>query len=643
MQDVIIGPRTGDAEFFEALDYEKYPALLKAREACEKGARSEAVKLFADVARGILDPDKFFSLNSKEAKPELTPGLKSTAERALRHEMRSCGTTMKFDGKVDWFANPTYNQYKEWTWQLSRHPELVELSNAYRACGDQRYAEGCAELLDSWIKQAVCPPYTDGGYTTLCWRTIECGIRMGLMWPKIIHTFINNPAFSDGLIFDYFKSVYEHSLRMINAFTMGNWLMHELNGLAQNGIFYPIFKDSDKWYSLAMTKMEKELREMQVYPDGQQFETSFGYHGVVITHATEVIEIALKYGKNVPSTMLEVIEQMVMVYVKMVQADKRMPHPNDGGGGAILGTIAKYAPYFPDNTAFKWYLSGGKEGVEPEFKSFLLEYAGQAALRADWDFKSSAYMDVGPFGRAHQHEDKLNVTISNSQKAVLCEANTYAYDTSEARKYCLDSRGHNVIRVNGMGQNRRTGYVWDTSMLSVKADAALTVGDDMDTVSGIYNEKFGDGSVSATHKRKLIMWKKPALGLPVYIVVDTLESDTVNEYEAMWHFDTTDAEIVNGNFVSADITQFICGDKGLTSIACGIREPEMQGFICRTSLQNSEQPIPTLLHKVKGSNVRTVNVFALHENGVCSVTGAMIDGNSVKITYTDGSVDTVEI
>lgn len=638
-----IGPLLSDEELYGVLDTGKFPILAKCAELYANGEKAEARKVFADTVKGVLDPDKFFSLPSRSAKPELTASLKGTAERALRHEMWSCGTPLKYEGKVDWFANPTYNQYKEWTWQLSRHSELIELSRAYRACGDQRYADGCAELFDSWVKQAVRPPYTDGGYTTLCWRTIECGIRMGLMWPEIIHTFINNEAFTDDVIVDFFKSVYEHSIRMINAFTMGNWHMHELNGLGQSGMFYPIFRESAEWINICFTRMERELTEVQVYPDGLQFETSTGYHGVVLHHVMEVIEVALAYGVDVPKSMFDVVENMLMMYVKLVQANKRMPHPNDGGGGYIDGTIARYAKYFPENEIFKWVISDGKEGKEPGFKSMLLEYSGQAALRPDWKWESSAYIDVGPFGRAHQHEDKLNVTIANSEKAVLCEANTYAYDTSEARRYCLDSRGHNVIRVNKMGQNRRDGYRWDTSMLSVKANATLTIGEDIDTVEGVYDEKFGDGSVNAVHKRKLIMFKKPKVGSPLYVVVDELISDTENEYEAMWHYDVKESEIRDGKFISEAITQFVCGDTGEMRIAFGELEPEMQGWNCRTSKQKSEEPIPTLLHTVCGSNVKTVNLFSLHGKEGSPVANICTDGNALTVYYTDGSKDVIEI
>lgn len=48
------------------------------------------------------------------------------------------------------------------------------------------------------------------GYKTKCWRTIECGIRMGANWPYILFTFYKTPAFTDDVFDNWYKSVYEH-------------------------------------------------------------------------------------------------------------------------------------------------------------------------------------------------------------------------------------------------------------------------------------------------------------------------------------------------------------------------------------------------------------------------------------------------
>ena len=68
--------------------------------------------------------------------------------------------------------------------------------------------------MDSWMKQAVCPDADCVGYKTKCWRTIECGIRMGANWPYILFTFYKTPAFTDDILIDWYKSVYEHGERL---------------------------------------------------------------------------------------------------------------------------------------------------------------------------------------------------------------------------------------------------------------------------------------------------------------------------------------------------------------------------------------------------------------------------------------------
>ena len=641
-----IGPILTDKELYEVLDVEKFPKLAECMALLDKGDVKGARAVFASVARSILKRDKFFALHGRVAKPELTPGIKATAERALRHEMRSCGTNLAYEGKVDWFANPTFNQYEEWTWQLSRHDELIQLAKAYRATGDQRYADGCAELLDSWIKQAIRPELGVGSYATLCWRTIECGIRMGLMWPEIIHTFFDNPAFNDDLIVDFFKSVYEHSFRMINAFTMGNWLMHELNGLAQNGVFYPIFKDAQKWIDISMKKIDEEISVNQVYADGFQFETSTGYHGVVVTHVMEIVEVANEYGVAVPEKVMGGIENMLMLYVRLRQSDGRMPHPNDGGNAVCANFVRRYARYYRNNPYITWLATDGKEGEKPNFGSILLENSGMIALRReDWGNDTSAFFDAGVIGRAHRHEDKLNLTVCNGVKPILCEANTYAYDNSDERRYCLASAGHNVVLVNGMGQNRGSGYKWSPDEIYKKEEnATLTVTPEMDIASGVYDEGFGAEKVkAATHKRTVIMLKQPKMGLPVYIAVDELTSDTENEYEAIWHYDTANGAVNHGVFVSDDATQFICGDLGETEVVCGRREPSLQGWICRSSIQGNIHPIPTLLHRVKGKNVKTVNVISIHGEEGSAVERVTLEGGTLTLYYKNGETDTVAI
>jgi len=126
------------------------------------------------------------------------------------------------------------------------------LARAYRETGDEKYAEGAARQIQSWIDQAQAPAPPCNGGDTLCWRTIECGNRQGLNWPEIIHSFYKSPAFTDDILTDWCKSVWEQGERMRYDYTMGNWLIHELNGLVHIGTLYPFFKDAQEWMTFAL-------------------------------------------------------------------------------------------------------------------------------------------------------------------------------------------------------------------------------------------------------------------------------------------------------------------------------------------------------------------------------------------------------
>ena len=250
----MIGPRLSDKDFFEQLDY-SIPELREVKLFVDKEDYLSARKAFADFARKAVDKDKFFSLPGRERNPQPDEKVLKTANDALENILTSCGTPMKFEGPVDWFANPTYNKYPEWTWQLGRHDSLRSLAIAYRMTSDQKYADCCAKLIDGFIKQAVFPYPASNANGTLCWRTLDTGIRLNA-WSQVVTTFIDNPAFGDDLIVDIFKSIYEHCyLLRYHGSRFCNWLVFELLGFTFTVMAYTFFKDSKEWVDFAIDKL----------------------------------------------------------------------------------------------------------------------------------------------------------------------------------------------------------------------------------------------------------------------------------------------------------------------------------------------------------------------------------------------------
>ena len=109
----------------------------------------------------------------------------------------------------------------------------------------------------------------------------------------------------------------------------GNWLIMEMNGLAQIGILYPQFILSGQWLSQALGSLEEEL-DRQIYPDGFQYELSTGYADVVINNYQRFIEVAKAFGKTVSEGMLEKLAKACELDVKLMMPDGCVPDINDG-------------------------------------------------------------------------------------------------------------------------------------------------------------------------------------------------------------------------------------------------------------------------------------------------------------------------
>lgn len=149
----VIGPILSDTEFFvNCIDY-TVEGLEGISSAVLVGDYTRCRKIFGDYVRSNLKKEIFFKSLTEETTPLTHDELIEKASLALGHIVEPCGIPHDFKGEpIDWFYNATSNGYKEWTWQLSRHAEILILAQAYRKTKEERYADKCCELLNSWMK-----------------------------------------------------------------------------------------------------------------------------------------------------------------------------------------------------------------------------------------------------------------------------------------------------------------------------------------------------------------------------------------------------------------------------------------------------------------------------------------------------------
>ena len=595
-----------DRFFLEVLNTD-IPELYRAAELWREGRGAEAEHCFAEYVKGTLDPELYFKTPYYERENAWAYREESdieAADRIAEGKLMSCGVMWDFGGvdSVDWEFNPTYNGYVEWHYQLNRHHEFRCLGRAYRDTGDEKYARAYAALLRSWIETTECPEDLTG-YGTKTWRTIEVGIRMAKNWHYSIHAFLHSPSVDDHLWVLTFKSVWEHAYRVTKNPTQNNWLIMEMTGLIHIANIYRFFRESDTWREYGFRRMIEE-HENQVYKDGFQFELSTGYQWVCIMNYQFVVDNSLLYGVEIPEEFMAGIRRMYEMYPKLMRPDGRLPDLNDGGCAGvsrIMETGLKYFPNDPVLTAFR-----DRVGMDSFLsETVVLPYAGMAVMRTGFGKEDIwALFESAPFGKAHQHEDKLNFLLYAYGKNMLDDSGNFAYDSSKMRRYVLSTRAHNTGLVDGLGQSRGRGYVWHSEDIEKLSDLRVEERDGITVAQGVYNEGYGADKTLVTHKRTVFFYRRGiGKSAPFFVLYDsfTAEDDTEHKYEVSFQLGREPLTI-SGRKAAIDygdgVTLTIVGTGALSAVTAS-DEPFM-GYRKNTDVGNVEHyPAPVLSYSAK--------------------------------------------
>lgn len=591
-----------DRRFFtELLDGEQ-PSLRPVIEAARDGDNQRARALFASVMRRTLQPQRYLGLplslgdNAFMAPDE---DVASAAERILTGQRVSCAIPHAFTDGIDWQANPTPNNYQEWTWQLNRHHDWVVLGEQYRQTGDERFAERLVAEFRSWREQVLVPRDAPG-YETRGWRTIETGIRMNASWPWALHCLLPSPHLDDDVLTDWCKSVWEHGWRLRNFHRSGNWLIMELSGLAQVGLLFPVFERSADWQAYALKRMVQELN-VQICPDGFQYEFSTHTHQLLVLLFTRFEAVMARYDVPMPEICEERLLPIHAVNVRMMMPDGRLPNLNNGSWARVAPLMEEPARRYPERQDFQWAATAGAAGQPPRYRSTGFSHAGYVVFRNDWSSEAVwALFDGGPYGFRHHHEDKLNLLIHAYGRLLLTEAGKHGFDGSAMHQYVLTSAGHNTVLVDHEGQNRKANFRPSEVSSDTPADVWWQFGGAIEGAESMYDEGYGPAAdrCASHHRRVLFLKSVPGLA-PCFLVIDRLKplDDEEHSYQALWHL-AADQVRLAGRVVQAETPNapglsILVSQEPDLKVIKGQREPVLQGWIARPE-DNAAQEIPTL-------------------------------------------------
>ena len=633
------------------------------------GDTNAADRLFAGCARrDALDSRK---VNASWYSGRLTAKgrdrLRRQAEAIMDYRLSACGVPHHFkDHKIDWTFNPTYNGYREWPWQLGRQKFLDTLAEYYVRLGhDERAAATWRDMVESLIDRAPPPPEGTPPGATISWRTLDAGLRVA-GWCRQFSAFAKSPSLSDEFIEKFLRSVRDHGRRLEKPRVSGNWRIMELRGLLDIAMFFPFLPESRRWRESALAEFERQLA-LQVYPDGFQFELSPGYHGVIPNDYSHIVWLFRICGETPPSFVLKGIEKAYDVYPRLSRPDRCVPPLNDSNSVGLEREMERAVKLYPEREDFRWFATGGAEGRAPEYLSCVFPYAGAVVFRSSWATNAVwGYMDCSPFGRGHQHEDKLNVLISAYGRNMVVEPGNYAYDTSEMRKYVVSTRAHNTILVDGREQFTRRKYKWNDDDIGRRADFESSMGGDVEfarasftagygcsaDVTSAYFHTLGDvvpPNDMTVHSRTLVFFKKiPSLG-PFFVVVDRLKAPDGRErtYDSLWHLEECGLKIDGVGFV-ADfgggvglVTAF--SDEGAAIVDMKGSHSPYQGWMpISPPGPHEHRPIPTPVLKGRFSGAkRIVGVFYPYCGDANRIAGVKassdVGANEFTLLLSDGT------
>lgn len=619
---------SNEDDLLGALDLDR-PELAAVRASVQAGDAPAALRAFAAHLRArtrprwLVDP---VSPSRDASREEI-----AIADRALAHTFDSVGIRHAFGDEIDWSFNPTTQPGSpdasdhEWTWQLNRHSAWASLARAYNATGDTRYGRELASQIRDWIRDSAVPEGRALQSPFSRWRTIESGIRMFSSWPEVYHRMVRHPdVFPDDVLLAMVNCMRRHA-EYLDAFpTGGNWLCMEANGQFHVGVLFPEFRDAGKWRDNALSRLRREI-DAQVYPDGAQIELTPGYHNVSLRNFVGTLKLAQLNEVTLPDGYQAGLERMYDMNMRAMSPDRDVPPLNDSWSVNVRQVLSEGLGLFPKRADWEWIATDGKQGKRPSQTSILFPYAGWAVMRSGWDSEARfLMMDCGPFGYGHQHEDKLSFVLHAFGRRLVFDAGSYAYDSSDTRRYVLSARGHNVIHVDGLEQNRRGGprggYV-------VKAPVDVTWHTDasLDYVAARYGtlpeENWGPAKLRHVVHTRRVLFVKP----DYWIVCDTLEPTDQAEhlYESTLHLDAADVAVDQGTRVvttkgdGPGLKVIPLAVNGLAvRIVAGQKEPTVQGWLPRRHGLTGADPRPCVYYSLRGAGrLHLLYVFAPAPSG----------------------------
>jgi heparan-sulfate lyase len=389
------------------------------------------------------------TLKSSTSRNPVSSGDLQAADNALKHIFvgQSAYPPHFCGDDIDWGTRPVPDN--EWVWQLNRMSFWGAMARVYQQTGDEKYAKEWAYQLVDWTRKN--PNDADHKHA---WRSIEAGIR-GHSWTSHYQYFIGSPNFTPEVLTGFLNSCYDHAEYLMTVYrSKSNWGLMEAEGLAFIAMTFPEFKDSEKWLTEAIRRLNNEI-DLQVYPDGHQRELAMGYHLGCIDWFIRTYDLARMNGRTdaFPASYEQKVQKMCEVPMKLSHPDGT----NQQFGDAWAGKPGQHQKKFQEwaerfnRQDFLYLATDGKEGKKPDSTAYALPYSGLYSIRSGWDKNAICLiLKCGPDGGGHSQPDNGTFELSAGGRNLMPDAGSFIYSGDpEGRAWFRQTKVHQTLTLNG--------------------------------------------------------------------------------------------------------------------------------------------------------------------------------------------------
>lgn len=566
---LIVSAQNNKNTIFDKLDF-KQPQIQFVERSVASNNQQQALKQLLEIYREkdnlYLQVDKNDLAFIQSNFPKDVENTIKVADQVLdkyflfRYEwdMEKTNIPHQFKGEIDWAAIP--NGDEEWCYMLNRHRYWIDLGKAYLLTGKERYAKGFVDQATHWIDNN---PLQDN-LKNLSWRRIEAGIRIE-NWIKTFEYVKYSKHLTPEFLAKFLNSLHEHATYLNSSFSnfskTSNWGVLEFQGVFNASQFLTEFKDAQQWQNEAINNLTTCI-DLQILPDGTQWEQSPMYHNEVFHCYMNVNLLAQQKGIALPDAILQKTKDMALANVKWQKPNFHQPLLGDSDDTDLRGllTLAAYlysdpvlkSRAFPEVDYETFFLLGKQKAnaykeiksEKPHFLSTFQQSSGDLYMRTSWG-EDATYCSfhLKKLGCGHGHDNLLHFTIFANNTDYLVDAGRFSYVDNAWRELFKSNKSHNTLGVDDL-PNTIYQDSWLNSFEARSQGIYTNLTADFDYAEA-ENTAYKRLEDPVSVKRRLLFLKPN-----VWLVFDSFSTEGEHKFSQYFNFPNTEVKVIDGGLTT---------------------------------------------------------------------------------------------